>query len=474
MSENIAFKRLVESGQIAGEVVAVNRFIVSVYGLENVRSGSVVLFEDGTQGMVYGFREGSVKVLNLNTEEMRLGSLATIKSNELSIGVSKSMIGRVVSPLGQPIDGGKVLMPEHHQPIFAEPPTFIEREILDEQLETGVTLVDTLFPIVLGQRIAIMGDTKTGKTTFMSQLMINQAKKGKLIVYVMVGKRKLDLEILLSRIKKNKVENRVIIVMADVFDSLPMSYIAPYSGAAVAEYFWRNHDEDVVIIYDDLTNHAKAYRELSLLLRQNPGREAYPGDMFHTHSMLLERAGKIISNHRSLTVLPVSITYNDDITGYLSTSLISITDGQIIFDSDIADQGLRPAVNIGISVSRVGGRGQTDNARNIASQVSKQLAAYRNTKETSRFISEQSEQTRRILSMGDRINTVLKQPADELFTLIEQQIILRVALDSDPAQDLDIADLKKKVKNMPESKKTDKNLLSLAQSMTVKQKVTET
>ena len=309
-----------------------------------------------------------------------------------------------------------------------------------------------------------MGDTKSGKTTFLTQIAINQARKGKIIVYVLIGKRKADIEVMINRFTSAKVKDKIVLVLADVFDSLPVTYLAPYSGCTIAEFFWHS-GEDVIIIYDDLSSHAKAYRELSLLMRKNPGREAYPGDMFYVHSSLLERAGKILSNGKTLTSLPVSVTPNDDITGFLSTTLISITDGQIIFDNNIMRQGIKPAINVGISVSRVGGRGQTKTARYIARIVSSYLANYRTTLETSRFVSEQSNEAKATIRIGERIYGIFGQNPNELFTLIEEQIMLQVALGSGDIDNLDIDRLKATVKSIPTKEKGDKNIDEIVQKI---------
>jgi len=468
MSDARLFKSLAEKGHESGEVIAADRFLARVKGLNGVMIGSTVVFENGDHGLVQGITENFVEVLNLSSEIITIGSLVVINTDELTINVSKEMLGRIVNPLGQAVDDNGIILKDTQMRVFEQAIEFKDREILSTQLETGVTLVDTLFPVVYGQRIAIMGDAKSGKTTFLSQLTINQAKKGKVIVYVLIGKRKSDIEILLSRFEKAKVRNNIVFVLADVFDSLPMTYIAPYSGCSIAEFFWHS-GEDVIIVYDDLSSHAKAYRELSLMMRKNPGREAYPGDMFYVHSSLLERAGKLKKNKKSLTSLPVSLTPNDDITGFLSTTLISITDGQIIFDNNIMRQGIKPAINVGLSVSRVGGRGQTPTARYIARIVSSYLANYRSTIETSRFVSEQSNETKSILRIGQRIYDMFGQKPDDLFTLIEEQIMLKVTLGSGNIDSLDTQKLKNTVKLLPIKEKSDNNIDSVVEKLLAKE-----
>ena len=464
MSNKKIYSSLVDRGNQTGEVISTDRFLAIVKGLDKIMIGAMVVFENGQDGIVQGVREDFVEVLSLSSEIIEIGNLVVAKTDKLSIGVSEGLLGRIINPLGHPIDGKGIVRKAKDQDVFSEALDFKNRAILSTQLETGVTLVDTLFPIVYGQRIAIMGDSKSGKTTFLSQLAINQAKKGKIIVYVLIGKRKPDVEILINRFEKEKVSSKIVFVLADVFDSLPLTYLAPYSGCAVAEYLWQAGN-DVIIIYDDLSNHAKAYRELSLILRKNPGREAYPGDMFYAHSSLLERAGKMESNGKTLTSLPISVTPNDDITGFLSTTLISITDGQLIFDNSIMRSGIKPAINVGLSVSRVGGRGQTKNARYIARITSSYLANYRITLESSRFVSEQSNETKSTLRIGSRIYDIFGQSPHELFTLIEEQIMLKVALGSGSLDTLDVAKLKSIVKNLPLKDKVDTNIESISEKI---------
>jgi F-type H+-transporting ATPase subunit alpha len=464
MSDSKLFKKLINEGNESGEVVSSDRFLARVHGLNKTLVGSTVVFENGDFGLVDNISEDYVEILNLNSENVSIGSLVVQNESELCVNASHDMLGRIINPLGNPVDNLGIISKQSKVKIFGDAIEFSQRGILSNQLETGVTLVDTLFPIVYGQRIAIMGDSKSGKTTFLSQLAINQAKKGKIIVYVLIGRRKADIEILMNRFEKANVKDKVVFVLADVFEPLTMTYIAPYSACSIAEYFW-NSGKDTIIIYDDLSSHAKAYRELSLLMKKNPGREAYPGDMFYIHSSLLERAGKLKSNGATLTSLPVSLTPNDDITGFLSTTLISITDGQLIFDNSIMRQGIKPAINVGLSVSRVGGRGQTDNARRIARIITSYLANYRSTIETSRFVSEQSNETKSILRIGERIYQIFGQKPEELHTLIEEQIMLQVALGSGSIDNLDIEKLKNTVKKLPVKEKSDNNIDKISQAI---------
>jgi F-type H+-transporting ATPase subunit alpha len=319
------------------------------------------------------------------------------------------------------------------------------RSMLNEQLASGVTAVDSFFPVVLGQRIAVLGDTKSGKSTFLSQLSANQAGSDRIVIYVLIGKRKVDIETLLAGLQNQGAMEHTIVVLADIFDSLTQSYIAPYAACAMAEYLW-NNGQDVVIIYDDLSSHAEAYRQLSLLQEVDPGRDSYPGDIFYAHSSLLERAGKLKSNMKTLTALPVVVTPNDDITAYLSTSIMSITDGQIVFDLGVFRQGIRPAVNAGLSVSRVGGQAQTGRAKRLSGTLFKKLAAYHKAEEFSHFGASLSAEAALDLRVGKALYAALGQPPEELFSLFEQQLMLETILKAE-GKITDIKGLKEAVRN---------------------------
>ena len=441
MFDNATFQKLVEADNLTGEVVAVNSFIVEVKGLEGVRLGSQILFEDGQHGFVREAYGDRVVLFNIDSERMKLGTLAVLERDTLSVPVGKGLVGRVVTPMGVPLDGKGPLATTETSTIFNAAPGIMARSMLNEQLASGVTAVDSFFPIVLGQRIAILGDSKSGKSTFLSQLSANQEGTDRIAVYVLIGKRKVDVERLLSGLRDSGAMEHTIVVMADIFDSLTQSYLAPYAACAMAEYLWRGTDEngkaskvgaadgrDVIIMYDDLSSHAEAYRQLSLLQEVDPGRDSYPGDIFYAHSSLLERAGKLRTNMKTLTSLPVVLTPNDDITAYLSTSIMSITDGQIIFDLGIFRQGKRPAVNAGLSVSRVGGQAQTTRQKRLSSTLFKTLAKYHQAEEFSHFGSSLSKDARIDLTIGKQIFEALQQPPAERHTLIEQMLILETIM----------------------------------------------
>jgi len=450
MFDNPKFQKLVEAGNLTGEVSSTNSFIVEVKGLEGVRLGSAVLFEDGQRGLVREAYGDRVVLFNIDSEKITPGTLAVVEDDLLQIPVGKELVGRVVSPMGQPVDGKGPLKTNKRSGIFNPAPGIMDRSMLNEQLASGVPAVDMFFPIVLGQRIAILGDSKSGKSTFLSQLSANQAGTDRIVIYAMVGKRKVDVETLLSNLNETKAMEHTIVVIADIFDSLTLSYLAPYAACAMAESLWLD-GHDVVIVYDDLSSHAEAYRQLSLIQEVDPGRDSYPGDMFYAHSSLLERAGKLLGSDKTLTALPVVVTPNDDITAYLSTSIMSITDGQIIFDLNVFRKGIRPAVNAGLSVSRVGGQAQTGRQKRLSGSLFLKLAAYHRAEEFSHFGSNLSKDSAIDLKLGQQIYEALQQGPEELYSLTQQQLILETIILNNAQVDLDIDGLKQAVK---ENKKT--------------------
>lgn len=454
MYDNNLFQKLVGSGQPTGEIISVDRFLVTVKGLDGVAANALVLFENGQRGMVREVGVEDVLILNLDAENSQLGSLVVLENNVLTTGVGESLIGRIVNPLGQPLDGKGAIRFEANWPVFNKAPGIMERSLLKDQLPSGVTVVDMMFPIVLGQRIAVLGDTKSGKTSFLTQLGVNQVGTDRVVVYVLIGKRRLEIDALLSRLNETGAIANSIVVVANIFDSLAQSYLAPYVGCSIAEYLWY-HGRDVVIIYDDLSSHAKVYREVSLLEQVNPGRDSYPGDMFYAHSSLLERAGKLASNEKTLTVLPTVVTPGDDITAYLPTSIMSITDGQLIFDLATFRQNIKPALNTGLSVSRVGGRAQNKRQKKLSGALFKSLAAYRQASEFSHFGSDITPETMQALQLGQQINEAFRQTPGELFTLTEQELILETVLAAAGQRKLNIGLLKMKVHELAPSIKDE-------------------
>jgi len=456
MFDNDTFQKLVETDNLTGEVIAVNSFIIEVKGLEGVPVGAAVLFEDGQRGIVREAYGDKVILFNINSEKMALGTLAVVESDVLSVPVGKGLIGRVVTPLGVPLDGLGPVKTSETSGIFNPAPGIMARSPLNEQLVTGVTAVDSFFPFTLGQRMAILGDSKSGKSTFLSQLAAMQSESGQIVVYVLIGKRKADVEKLLRGLRESGAMEHTIVVHADIFDSLTQSYLAPYAACAMAEHLWYGAEgQNCIVLYDDLSSHAEAYRQLSLLQEVDPGRDSYPGDIFYAHSSLLERGGKLLSNMKSLTPLPVVLTPNDDITAYLSTSIMSITDGQIIFDLGIFRQGKRPAVNAGLSVSRVGGNAQTGRRKRLSGTLFKALAKYKQAEEFSHFSSQLSKETRIDLRIGKYINEILQQPPEELFSLEEQQLMLETVLLSGGEIEMDIQGLKESARAVADQAKEE-------------------
>lgn len=450
------FQELINNGRPTGEVVAMNEFIITVKGLAPVGANALILFENGAKGLVREVAGDKVIVLNLDTQPVRSGMMAVVQNDELVAGVGTSLIGRVVSAQGRPLDNGGTPPVSEVWPVFQDAPELVDRSTLDSQLETGVTLVDLLFPIVLGQRIAVLGDSKTGKTTLLTQLARNQINKGRVVVYVLIAKRPNEIDEVVAELKSSGAMEHTVVVATSVFDSLVESYLAPYIGCAIAEHLWYN-GTDTVILYDDFSNHAQVHREISLMAGANPGRDSYPGDTFYRHSSLLERAGKLSSNGKTLTAVPVVLTPSNDVTAYLPTNIISITDGQIIFDTSVMREGRRPAVNTGLSVSRVGGRAQTDHQKNIGAQVFQALSKYQDAQEFSHFASEMALDAQENLRLGERILTAMKQTPQELYPLPAQQLLMDVALQTGKDQNLNMPQLKQWLReqnldlNLPQS-----------------------
>lgn len=457
MSDNPRFAQLVADGRPTGEVVAVNRFLTTVQGLGEVAVNALVYFENGYSGMVREVRAEETIVLNLSAEAMPIGTLAVLADDELTTPVGDALTGRVVSVMGEPLDGKGPINLGERAPVFAGAPPIIERQALSDPLTTGVAIVDSLFPFCLGQRMAVLGDGKTGKSAFMAQLTLSQKGRKRIVVHVLIGKRPADVDRLIARLQANKAMDYSIIVVAGTNDALTQAYLAPYVGAAIGEHFWQA-GRDVVMVYDDLTSHAKLYREMSLLLEVSPGRDSYPGDMFFAHSSLLERAGRLKTNGATMSAMAVVLTPADDITAHLPTDVMSITDGQIIFDAESFRQGVRPAVNAGLSVTRVGGKGQTPRQQKLTGKLFQAIASYRQAMEFSRFGSELTPEAQAQLDLGKKIYEALKQPPDVIYSPNEQLVILETVLKAEGKIAINVDAIKRQAKDVAASLTDDASI----------------
>ena len=394
-----------------GKVILVGDGIARVYGLRNCMANELLEFEGGSFGMAQNLEEETVSVAILsNNNDIKEGMTVNRTGKVLSVPVGENLLGRVVNALGEPIDGKGPIEYAGTRPLESEAPGIIERQSVNVPLQTGIKAIDSMIPIGRGQRELIIGDRQTGKSEIVIDTIINQKNTGVLCIYVAIGQKSSSVAQLTNELSKNGAMDYTIVVSASASETAPLQYIAPYSGCAMAEYF-REQGKDVLIIYDDLSKHAVAYRALSLLIRRPPGREAYPGDVFYLHSRLLERAACVAKEYGggSITALPIIETQSGDVSAYIPTNVISITDGQIFLETELFHSGVIPAINPGISVSRVGGSAQLKAMKKVSGELKLIYSQYRELQSFAQFGSDLDADTKARLALGERIVEVLKQ-----------------------------------------------------------------
>ena len=412
-----------------GVVVSSADGIVEVEGMDRAVYGEIVTFENGAKGMVESVEPGRLGIMLFDgAESVGVGTMVTRSGKRAGIPVGEGFLGRVIDPLGEPIDGKGPVEAVGYNPIEKQAPGILERQSVDTPLHTGILAIDSMFPIGRGQRELIIGDRQTGKTSIATDAILNQKDTGVLCIYVAIGQKASSIARVAEDLKKHGAMSYTTIVAATASDSAPLQYLAPYAGTALAEYFMAQ-GKSVLIVYDDLSKHAVAYRAISLLLRRSPGREAYPGDVFYLHSRLLERSCRMSDalGGGSITALPIVETQAGDVSAYIPTNVISITDGQIFLESALFNAGNRPAVNVGLSVSRVGGAAQTKAMKKANANLRIELAQYKDMESFAQFSSDLDAETRHQLEHGKALTEMLKQPLYQPKTDAEQVVILVLA-----------------------------------------------
>ena len=429
--------------QETGTVVRVGDGIATVFGMQHAMYGELVEFETGVRGIVQNLETKTIGVVLLGSDYGITEGTSVVRTGKRAgIGVTQKMIGRVVGALGNPIDGGDPLEAEDYFPIEHEAPGVAYRKSVNVPLQTGILSIDSMFPIGRGQRELIIGDRQTGKTSIAVDTIINQKGQNVICIYVAIGQKSSTVAKIVSTLKKNGAMDYSIVVSASASEPAPVQYIAPYAGTAIAEYFM-SQGKDVLIVYDDLSKHAVAYRAMSLLLHRPPGREAYPGDVFYLHSRLLERSCRLDDAHGggSITALPIIETQAGDISAYIPTNVISITDGQIFLESELFNAGMRPAVNVGLSVSRVGGAAQTKAMKKASGQMRVDLAQFREMEVFTQFSSDLDPATQAMLDHGHVLMELLKQPLYHPLAMWKEVVILSAASNG-LLDDVALADLR--------------------------------
>lgn len=422
-----------------GKIVSYGDGVAQVYGLNNVMAGEMVEFEDGTRGLVMNLEESSVGVVILGKGvELREGMSVKRLGRLLKVPVGDALLGRVVNALGEPIDGKGPIESTESRFVEEKAPGIMARKSVHEPMATGIKSIDALVPIGRGQRELIIGDRQTGKTTIALDAIMNQKGNGVVCIYVAIGQKESTVANVIRRLEESGAMEYTIVVSSSASEAAALQFLAPYTGVTMAEYF-RDNARHGLIVYDDLSKHAVAYREMSLILRRPPGREAYPGDVFYIHSRLLERAAKLSDElgNGSLTALPIIETQAGDVAAYIPTNVISITDGQIFLETDLFNAGVRPAINVGLSVSRVGGAAQIKATKQVAGTLRLDLAQYRELQAFAQFASDLDEVSRKQLERGQRMVEVLKQPPYSPLAVEKQALIIFAGnegyLDSLPA-----------------------------------------
>lgn len=415
--------------QEVGTVIWVGDGIAIVYGIDHAMYGEIVIFENGSKGMVQDIRKNEIGCILFGKDtEISEGTRVRRTKRMAGVPVGHQFLGRVVNALGEPIDGQGPVKEEGYRPVEEPAPGIVERKSVDKPMETGILSIDSMFPIGRGQRELIIGDRQTGKTSIATETILNQKGKDVICIYVAIGQKASTVAKLVNTLKKSGAMDYTIVMSSTASDAAPLQYIAPYAGTAMAEFFM-HEGKDVLIVYDDLSKHAVAYRALSLLLERSPGREAYPGDVFYLHSRLLERSSRLSDElgGGSITALPIIETQAGDVSAYIPTNVISITDGQIFLEADLFFAGMRPAVNVGLSVSRVGGAAQTKAMKKASGSIRLDLAQYREMEVFTQFSSDLDDNTKEQLAYGKRLMELLKQPLGRPLSMHEQVITLCTA-----------------------------------------------